>query len=113
MIMCTHVRQLFTVLWAIFTAAAICGCSILVSTPRTAKFHIQGLNDKLYEYVITLDEPVDEANVGFRISKNYTLQLDFEWLWYTDTDSRIEYYRLTSEDELPPLVPWIVCNYRF
>jgi hypothetical protein len=111
--MCTHVRQLFTVLLAISMTVVFSGCSIFVSTPRTAKFHIQGLNDKLYEYVITLDEPIDETNLEFRISKNYTLQLDFEWLWYSGTDSRVEDHHLTDEDTLPPLVPWIVCNYRF
>lgn len=90
-----------------------CGCSVFVSTPPTAKFRIQGLDNKLNEYVITLDEPVDATNVGFRISKNYTLQLDFEWLWNPNSESQIEYNYLPNEDTLPPLDPWVVCNYRF
>ena len=94
-------------------ATALCGCSVFVSTPPTATIRIQGLDNKLYEYVITLDEPVDETSVGFQISKNYTLQLDFEWLWDSGMDSRIESNRVADEDMLPPLVPWIVCNYRF
>jgi hypothetical protein len=113
MIMCTRIRRLFTVLWTICMAVAICGCSIFVSTPPTAKYRIQGLDNKFYEYVITLDEPVNETNVGFRISNNYTLQLDFEWLWDSATDSRIAYNYLADEDMAPPLVPWVVCNYRF
>lgn len=113
MVMCTRIRQLFTVLLAICMVAAICGCSIFVSAPSTAKIRIQGLDNKLYEYVITLDEPADETKVGFQISKNYTLQLDFEWLWDYSTGSQIEYNYLADEDMLPPLVPWIVCNYRF
>ena len=111
--MCKRIRQLFTVLWTICMAVAVCGCSILVSSPPTAKFRIQGLDNKLYEYVITLDQPVDETNVGIRISKNYTLQLDFEWLWDSMADNQVEYNHLADEDMAPPLVPWIVCNYRF
>lgn len=113
MIMCTRVRQLFTVLCAICMVVSTCGCSVFVSTPPTAKFRIQGLDNKLNEYVITLDEPVDATNVGLRISKNYTLQLDFEWLWNPNSESQIEYNYLPNEDTLPPLVPWVVCNYRF
>jgi hypothetical protein len=113
MIMCTRIRLLFTVLWAICMVAEFCGCSIFVSTPPTANYRIQGLDDKLYEYVIALDEPTDETNVEFKISRNYTLQLDFEWLWDAGTGSEMDYDHLTDEDMLLPLVPWVVCNYRF
>jgi hypothetical protein len=111
--MCTRVRQLLTVFWTICMLAATCGCSIFVSTPPTAKIRIQGLDNELYEYVVTLDRPLDETNIGFKISKNYTLQLDFEWLWDSATDSRIDNNLMADEDTLPLLVPWIVCNYRF
>ena len=113
MIMCKRIKQLCTVLWTICMVVATCGCSVLVSSPPTAKFRIQGLDNKLYEYVITLDEPADETNVEIRISKNYTLQLDFEWLWDSMVDNQIEYNYLADEDTVPPLVPWVVCNYRF
>ena len=111
--MCTRSRRLFTVLWATCIMLAISGCSVLVSTPPTAKIRIQGLDNELYECVITLDKPFDEANVGFPISKNYTLQLDFEWLWDSGSDSRIVNNLMADEDMLPLLVPWIVCSYRF
>jgi hypothetical protein len=113
MIMCTRIKQLLTILSTICIMVAICGCSIFVSAPPTARIRIQGLDNKLYEYIIALDKPVDETNVGFRISKNYTLQLDFEWLWDSGTDSRIGNNLLAEEDTISPLVPWIVCNYRF
>ena len=91
----------------------ICGCSIFVSTPRTAKIYIHGSDNNLNEYIIALEEPVDETNVGIRISKNYTLQLDFEWLWDSGTDSRLITNFQDNDDAASPLVPWIVCKYRF
>jgi hypothetical protein len=109
----TRTKGLLTVLAVIGIAVAVCGCSIFVSTPRTAKIRIQGLDNKLYEYVIALDEPVDETNVGFRISKNYTLQLDFEWLWDSGTDCRMINNSQVDDDTNSPLVPWVVCKYRF
>jgi hypothetical protein len=111
--MCTRIKHLFTILWTICTVVATCGCSVLVSSPPTAKFRIQGLDNKIYEYVITLDKPVGETNVEIRISKNNTLQLDFEWLWDSMADTEIDYNHLAGEDMAPPLVPWMVCNYRF
>ena len=91
----------------------ICGCSIFVSTPHTAKIYIHGSDNNLNEYIIALEEPVDETNVGIRISKNYTLQLDFEWLWDSGTDSRLITNFQDNDDAASPLVPWIVCKYRF
>ena len=110
--MYTHVKHFLTVLWMVYMVVSTCACSVLISTPPTAKFRIQGLDNKFNEYVIILDEPVNKTDVGFRISKNYTLQLDFEWLWDSATGSQTE-YDSTDEDLVPPLVPWIVCNYRF
>jgi hypothetical protein len=108
-----RIKQTITLLSAIGMLLVTCGCSIFVSTPRTAKICIQGLDNKLNEYVITLDEPVDETNVGFRISKNYTLQLDFEWLWDSGTDNRIMNNSQCGDEIESPLVPWFVCKYRF
>jgi type 1 fimbria pilin len=111
--MCTRITQLLAAISTICIVVATCGCSIFVSAPPTAKIRIQGLDNKLYEYIIALDEPADETNVGFRISKKYTLKLDFEWLWDSATGSQIGNNQLADEDTIPLLVPWIVCNYRF
>jgi hypothetical protein len=113
MMMCTGIKQLFTGLSAICIAATIFGCSIFVSTPPTARIRIQGLDNKLYEHVIALDAPVEETNVEIRISEHNSLQLDFEWLWNSDAASQINDSHTGDEDSAPPLIPWVMCNYRF
>lgn len=97
---------------AIFTAP-ITGCSIFISTPRTAKIHIQGLNNQHYDYIVPLDDPDCESNLNIKISKRYALQLDFEWLWDATIDIASDRNLPTSENLIPPLVPWMVCQYRF
>lgn len=92
--------------------ALVSGCSIFISTPRTAKIHIQGADNHHYDYVIPLDTPCNETNLDIKITKNYAVQLDFDWLWDATIDMAPE--RLTdSEDMIPPLVPWMLCKYRF
>lgn len=105
-------NQLLSVLSVICLMVSISGCSIFISTPRTARIHIQGLDNKRLEYIIALDEPVAETNLDIRISKHYTLQLDFDWLWESDSESFLDYNPADNET-IPPLAPWMLCKYRF
>lgn len=105
-------KQILTALSAISLVAAISGCSIFISKPRVAKINIQGLDNKHYEYIVTLDEPVADTNLDIQISKHYTVQIDFEWLWNSGADN-LSGFGATNEDMIPPLVPWMLCKYRF
>ena len=105
-------NQLLTVLSAICLMVSISGCSIFISTPRTAKINIQGLDNKFFEYIIPLDEPTAETNLDIRISKRYALQLDFDWLWESDSESYLD-YNPADKETIPPLAPWMLCKYRF
>jgi hypothetical protein len=109
----TRIQHMVTNLLVTGMLVTTCGCSIFVSTPHTAKICIHALDNTLNESVVALDQPVDETNMGIRISKNYTLQLDFEWLWDSGTDSRVTDSFQDNDDATPPLIPWIVCKYRF
>jgi hypothetical protein len=111
--MSNRTKQFITVMSAIILLASISGCSIFISTPRTAKIHIQGLDNQHYDYTIALDEPSAEANLDIRISKRYAVQLDFDWLWDSAGDSRTSLYNSVDEDMIPLLVPWMMCKYRF
>jgi hypothetical protein len=110
--MSNRTKHLITVLSVISLMVTVSGCSIFISTPRTAKIHIQGLDNRHYDYIIALDEPSAEANLDISISKHYAVQLDFDWLWGSASDSRIDYNSL-DEDIIPPLIPWMLCKYRF
>jgi hypothetical protein len=90
----------------------LCNCSVFISTPHTAKISIQGLDNTYYEYIIALDDPVKEKSLDIHITKNYAIQLDFEWLW--ESDSKTQLFDTSMEDDLPsPLTPWLLCKYRF
>ena len=110
--MIQRTNHFLTVLSAICLMVSISGCSIFISTPRTAKIHIQGLDNQHYDYIIPIDEPATEANLDIRISKRYAVQLDFDWLWDSDRENRTD-YATTEEDTIPQLVPWMLCKYRF
>jgi len=110
--MSKRTNYFITVLSVIILMATINGCSIFISTPRTAKIHIQGLDNQRHDYIIALDERLTEANLDIRISKRYTVQLDFDWLWGSATESQID-NNPVDEDKIPPLVPWMLCKYRF
>ncbi len=105
--------QFVTVLSVISLIATISGCSIFISTPRTAKIHIQGLDNQHYDYIIALDERLSEANLDIKISKHYAVQIDFDWLWGSAGDTRLDFNNSLDEDIIPPLVPWMLCKYRF
>lgn len=111
--MSNRTKHVIIVLSMIVLMATLNGCSIFISTPRTAKIHIQGLDNHHYDYIIPLDAPIaDEATVDIRISKRYALQLDFDWLWESTID--IDPGRTSvDEDTIPPLIPWMMCKYRF
>lgn len=101
--------SLLLVIVAMLTTNA---CSIFISTPRTARIHIQGLDNKYYDCIIALDEPTAKTNMDIRISKNYAVQLDFEWLWDADSDAELR-QEDPETDIIPPLTPWMLCKYRF
>jgi len=111
--MSNRTKQFITVLSVISMLISVSGCSIFISTPRTARIHIQGLDNQHYDYVIALDEPLAEANLDITISKRYAVQLDFDWLWGTASYTRLDYNNSVDEDKIPPLVPWMLCKYRF
>ncbi len=105
--------QLLTLLSVICLMVSISGCSIFISTPRTARIHIQGLDNKHFEYIIPLDDTTAETKLDIRISKNYTLQLDFDWLGDPGRESLIDYSPAADKEMIPPLAPWMSCKYRF
>ncbi len=110
--MSKKIKRYVSLLASISLLAVVCSCSVFISTPRTAKVCIQGLDDNYYEYAVALDAPVGETNLDIRISKHYAIQLDFEWLWESDTRSQLS-HEMVDEDMPPPLVPWMLCKYRF
>ena len=111
--MSNRTKQFITVLSVIILLATVNGCSIFISTPRMAKIHIQGLDNQHHDYIISLDEPLAEANLDIRISKRYAVQLDFDWLWGSVSDTRMDYTNSVDEDKIPPLIPWMLCKYCF
>jgi hypothetical protein len=90
---------------------AITGCSVFISTPRTARIRIHDLDNKWVEYVVNLEDP-SESNLGIHLGNKYSLQLDFDWLWNMDKRSEIYLEAETDLDE-SQLSPWMLCKYRF
>lgn len=93
----------------------ITGCSVFISTPKVAKIQIQQLDNKLVEYAVNLENPA-QSNLGIRLSNDYSLKLDFHWLWHMDERADI-YSDVYVEGDLdsddPRLTPWMLCKYRF
>lgn len=87
------------------------GCSVFVSTPKVASFHIQQLDDRFIEVFVSLDDAT-ETNLDINLNNRYTLQLDFDWLWNMDQRSEI-YLESDTDSEDPLLAPWMMCKYRF
>ena len=90
----------------------IVGCSVLVSKPRIAKIRIQGLDNKYHECLVSLDGISSENDLDIQISKKYAVQIDFEWLWDSDTKTYLSPERPQDEADTP-LEPWMLCKYRF
>lgn len=97
----------------IASVLGLTGCSVFVSTPKVASFHIQQLDNKFVEVLVSLDDSA-ETNMDIHLNNRYTLQLDFDWLWNMDQRSEI-YLDLESDtnSEDPLLTPWMICKYRF
>lgn len=110
-----HMRKysvfFLTLLMVIIVLLTMSGCSLLISKPRIAKIRIQGLDNKYHECIVSLDGISSENDMDIQISKNYAVQIDFEWLW--DSDSKTYLGPETPQDEAPPLTPWMLCKYRF
>ena len=102
---------LFMVLMAIWLLCMLGGCSVFISTPRVTRIQVQGLDDHLREYIVTLDEPA-ENRAGIQISDRYSIQFDFEWLWNSAGDADI-YYDPNAKNDDPAMAPWMLCKYRF
>ncbi len=88
----------------------VSGCSIMISTPRTAEIRVQGLNNQFRSEFVTLDDLI-EQNLDIPLSDSYALMLDFQWLIGSNDE-------LDSEANLPPmaepeLAPWLMCAFRF
>lgn len=90
---------------------ALAGCSVFISTPRVACIRIQNLDNKFIEHHVNLDGPI-EHDLGIPLTRKYTLQLDFEWLWNMDKPSEI-YVETGPDAETTQLNPWMLCKYRF
>lgn len=93
-------------------SALITGCSVLVAPPRVAHVEVQSLNEQVQSYVIVVDKQPHE-DLGIKITDNYTIMLDFQWLWDRqkepeDTNDQYLYY-----DTAPLPAPWLRCIYRF
>ena len=108
-----RIKQILIVLFLTCLIVFPNGCSVFISTPRTARIHIQGLGNEYYDYIITLDQPLPEANLDIRISDRYAVQIDFEWLWDAYNNDQADSNALQVEDQIVPLVPWMQCKYRF
>ncbi len=91
-----------------FTAT---GCSVFFSTPQVARYQIQQLDNSFVEVVVNLDTPT-ETDLDIRLNNQYTLQLEFEWLWGADETAGI-YQETELLSEEPQLTPWMICKYRF
>ena len=94
-------------------ALALCatGCSVFITTPQTASYHIQQLDDRLVEVVINLDAPI-ETDMDIHLTNRYTLELEFEWLWNLN-DQEEAHLEAEATSEEPQLTPWMLCKYRF
>lgn len=103
-----HKLLMWLVATLTFTTA---GCSVFISTPQIASYHIQKLDDSFLEVVINLDAPT-ETDLDIHLNNRYTLQLEFDWLWNLDEPSEV-YTETEIQTEDPHLVPWMMCKYRF
>ncbi len=96
---------------AVFLILTSFGCSVFISTPRVTHIQVQGLEDQLWEYTVTLDDSA-ESNLNIDLSDRYSLQFDFEWLWNTEEPTDL-YFDLSEEFGDSSMVPWMLCKYRF
>jgi hypothetical protein len=90
---------------------AMTGCAYLVSSPRIARVQIKGPTNQSNEFVISLDDPL-QRDTDIHLSDRYALQLDLQWLWYSKEDLE-SITKEKPENLISPLVPWVICKYRF
>jgi hypothetical protein len=109
MVMVTQNRCL--ILMVLVTFTMVTGCSVFISTPRVARYQMQGLDNQFKEFVVPLDHPC-EGNMDIELSDRYAVQFDFEWLWSGEAGTSGA--AMTDEAyTAPSLVPWMLCKYRF
>jgi hypothetical protein len=88
------------------------GCSVLISTPPVARIQIHGLNNQTNVYIVALDAAPTQSTIDIRITDRYAINLDFQWLLGSNSESEME----LTDDHLtqkPPIIPWMMCTYRF
>ncbi len=104
-------KKIYFILAILFTVNVLLGCSVFISTPRVARYHVQGLDNQLMEYRVPIDSP-SEGNLDIQLSDHYAIQFDFDWLWNTDAD--ISDFAVSDDTSAAPsLAPWMLCKYRF
>jgi len=104
-------KKTHMMLATLLTFTMVTGCSVFISTPQVARYHVQGLDDQFNEFVIPLDSPC-EGNMDIHISDNYAVQFDFDWLW----NERADVAGSAVSDKVtdsPSLAPWMICKYKF
>lgn len=100
-----------SILMVLVTFTMVTGCSVFLSTPRVARYQMQGLDNQFNEFVVPLDHPC-EGNMDIELSDRYAVQFDFEWLWTGEAGTSAA--AITDEvNTAPSLAPWMLCKYRF
>lgn len=88
------------------------GCSVFVTTPKTTRVEVTGLNNQVNEYIIVTDEP-DESDLDIKLTDRYALRLDFQWLWNDHISPFVLDSGHMSDPSDEQLIPWITCKYNF
>ncbi len=88
------------------------GCSVFVTTPKTTRVEVTGLNNQVNEYIIVTNEP-DESDLDIKLTDRYALRLDFQWLWNDHISPLVIDAGKTIDISEEQLIPWITCKYSF
>ena len=101
-----------------YAAIVICAllmstsCSMMISTPRVASIKINGIDNRLNEYLVVLDPEYSEYMIDIQITDRYALNLDFQWL----IDATIGYEQVDIDGQFADdiaFTPWMMGTYRF
>lgn len=106
-------RPQLLMLAAIFTFLTLTGCALLDRPSRLAHIQIIGPGNHTKEFVIALDELESEETAGIKLTDNYAINIDLQWLWYEFEDLRFNHRANDPDDPSMSLTPWFICKYRF
>lgn len=109
--MTMHPRSLM--LFFILTFWTLTGCALLDRPTRLAHIQIIGPGNHTKEFVISLDDVKNEESGGIKLTDNYAIKIDLQWLWYEFEDLRYNYRSIDPDDPSMSLTPWFICKYRF